>query len=440
MKKSLAAKLLVLLMAVLLVITGCSTPSPESKSESNSESNAVQTPITIDFWHALSGNNGEAVKQLVDKYNLSQSDIKVDAVFQGDYYENAAKLQAALVAGNQPDMIMLEVALVGQFVAANTLVDLEKYFTKDEISNYQEGLLKDTYVDGTLAAIPFNRSTPVLYVNKDMLIKAGLDPKGPKTWDELRSFSQVIKQKIPGVVGCEIPVDIWFLEAGLFQQDGTLLSEDNKQVAFNNEKGETIIKFWQDMINEGSMKSPVGKDYNGWDAAMADFVGEKTAMITVSTAYLKGLLDKTAGKFEIVTTFLPAKEPGKYATPAGGANLAILNKSSDAEKDAAVKFIKWLSTKDNVGFFCEFTGYVPITKDGLVSNKLKTLYEKFPQYKTAVDQLQYVRKRSIVKGYREIAVTVQEEIRRALLDTKITPKTAIESTAKRVQILLDENK
>jgi sn-glycerol 3-phosphate transport system substrate-binding protein len=455
LKKKTMFKMIALIVSMLMLFSACGgTQGPANEktdvttsqtgaskgASSESAGSEAKEPTTIEFWHALTAHNGEGLQKIVDDFNTSQNDVKVNAIFQGDYYENAAKLQAALIAGNQPDVIMLEVALVGQFVAADALVNLEDYLTQDEINNFQEGLLVDTYIDGKFAAVPFNRSTPVLYYNKDMLVKAGLDPAGPKTWDELRSFSQTISKKIPGVIGCEIPVDIWFFEAGMFQQGGSVLTEDLKNVAFNNEKGETIIKFWQDMIDEGSMKSPVGKDYNGWDAAMADFVGEKTAMIKVSTAYLKGLLDKTEGKFEIGTTFLPAKEPGKFATPTGGANIAVVSKSSDEKIKASIEFIKFLTNKENVAYFCEWTGYVPTTKENLESPQIKTLYEKFPQYYTAVDQLQYAKKRSITEGYREMAVIIQEELRRVLLDTKIPAKDALDRAAEQIQQILDENK
>jgi len=447
MKRTILRALSVILV-LLLTLAACTPASSTSTAENTAPSSGNDAlsvgaatsgeTVKLKFWHSLTGHNGEGLQKMVDDFNASQSAIQVEAVFQGNYYESAAKLQAALISGSQPDLIMLEVALVGQFASANVLVDFAQHLSADEVANFQEGLLKDTYVNDTLAAIPFNRSTPVLYVNRDMLKQAGLDPAGPKTWDELRSFSKTIIEKIPGTVGCEIPVDVWFFESGMFQQDGSVLTDDLKSVNFVNEKGENTIRFWQEMIDEGSMKSPVGKDYNGWDAAMADFVGQKAAMITVSTGYLKGLLDQTDGVFDMGTCFLPAYTDGKYATPTGGANIAILNKSSEEEINASVEFIRFLTNKENVGFFCEWTGYVPTTKEALEYPGLKALYEKYPQYLTAVDHLQYAQKRSIIKGYREMAVIIQEEIRAALLDTQIPPKRALENAAEQIQVILDD--
>lgn len=401
--------------------------TPDTKSGST---------VEIEFWHALSGRNGEIVQKIVDDYNAYQSGIKVNAVFQGDYYACASKLQAALIAGNQPDVIMLEVALVGQFASAGVLVDFNQYFSKEEVADFQEGLLVDTIINGNFNAVPFNRSTPVLYVNKTMLKNAGLNPEGPKTWAELHSFSKTIGEKNPGVVGCEIPVDIWFFESGLFQQGASVLADDLKSVNFNNEKGVTLIKHWQDMIKDGSMKPPVGKDYNGWDAAISDFVGQKTAMITVSTGYLKGLIDQVGTSFELGTSFLPAYEEGKFATPTGGANIAVLNMNGDERINASVEFVKYLTRKDIVGEFCVQTGYVPTTKSSLSYAALQEMYKEHPQYITAVDHLKYAHKRSIISGYREMAVTIQENIREAMLYTDTDPSKILAKASEEVTKIL----
>lgn len=191
------------------------------------------------------------------------------------------------------------------------------------------------------------------------------------------------------------------------------------------------------MVKEGTMKAPPGQDYNAWDVATNDFVNQKVAMIQVSTASLGGLIKSTEGKFELGTAFLPAGK--QFGVPTGGANLAVLQKSSEAEKKAAVEFIKWLTNKENAAFFSEWSGYMPVTKEAVESEKIKALYDKYPQYKTALEQLQYAQARPMIKGYREMTVKIQDELKRAMLDTSITPEQAVKNAAKQVQDLLNKN-
>lgn len=425
-------RILTMVLAGILsvgVLAGC--------GKSKAASTSANGPVNVDFWYSIGGKNGEGVLKLVDKFNSSQNEVKVNAVQQGDYYENATKLQAAIVANNQPDLVMLEVSQVGQFGNSKVLADLSKYFSKDEISNFHEGLLKNSYIDDKFVAMPFNRSTPILYINKSMLKQAGLDENGPKNWEELKSFSKTIKEKVPGAVGFETPIDIWFIEAGIYQQGGDIFSEDEKKVAFEDE-GKQVLKLWQDMVKDGTMKAPVGQDYNAWDASTNDFLNGKVAMIQVSTASLSGILKNSEGKFEVGTAFLPAGE--KFSVPTGGANISVLAKSSEEEKEASVKFMKFLSEKENAAYFSELSGYVPVTKEALEADSIKKLYEKNPQYKVAVDQLETAATRPMVKGYREMSVKIQEEFKKPLVDTNLSVDDAVESAAKQVQELLNSNK
>lgn len=429
-------KKLVFLMSALLIaillFTGCSSDAGKTGSAAQNSG-----PVSLDFWYAIGGRNGEGLQQLVKEFNDSHPDIRVKATYQGDYYAHATKLQAALVSGNQPNIVMLEISQVGQFGYSGVLADLSPYFSKEEIARYHEGLLKNSYINGKFMAMPFNRSTPILYINKTMLKEAGLDPAGPKNWNELREYARKLTNKEQGIYGFETPIDIWFYEAGVFQQGGKMLSEDQKQVAFDNETGYGIARLWQEMVKEGSMKAPPGQDYNAWDVATNDLTSQKVAMMQVSTASLGGLLKAAEGKFELGTAFLPAGK--QFGVPTGGANLAVLDKSSDAQKKAAAEFLKWLTNKENAAFYSEWSGYVPVTQDAVTTDRIKTLYDKYPQYRVALDQLQYAQARPMVKGYREMTIKIQEELKKAMLDTSITAEQAVKSAAGQVQDLLKNN-
>ncbi|BFH41362.1 extracellular solute-binding protein [Paenibacillus dendritiformis] len=119
----------------------------------------------------------------------------------------------------------------------------------------------NSYWKDELYAIPFNRSTPLLYVNKGLLKESGLNPEGPKTWAELEEFARKLTKRKGGKTvryGFSTPIDIWFYEALVFQSGGSILTEDNKQLALLNEAGKAPLEFWSRMIKEGIMKNPPG--------------------------------------------------------------------------------------------------------------------------------------------------------------------------------------
>ena len=195
-----------------------------------------------------------------------------------------------------------------------------------------------------------------------------------------------------------VPIDIWFYEALIYQQGGEIVDSNNK-VAFNNEKGVNALKFWQNMMKEGIMQLPAGEGYDAWDTAKDAFINGKAGMTLQSTASLAGILEQTEGNFTVNTAFLPSDT--KYAVPTGGANIVIMEGSTEEEKKAAGEFIEFMTEKENVVKFSIETGYMPITKSALESEEMNKLYEEKPQYKVAVDQLEYAQKRPGVVGYVE---------------------------------------
>ncbi|EST52106.1 sugar ABC transporter substrate-binding protein [Brevibacillus panacihumi W25] len=423
--KKVKASLLACVFGLTAVLAGCSGGNQQTGGNNQSPANtpapapteasapAGNKPVEIDFWYALGGRNGEIIQEMTKKFNESQKDIVVKASYQGSYYENHSKVLAAVSAGNQPDVTMVEVASIGAFADAKVLEDLGPYANGAE-KKYIPGLLGNSYWKDKLYAIPFNRSTPLLYLNRDMLKAAGLDPEGPKTWEELREFSKALTKKEgdkTATYGFSTAIDIWFYEALVFQSGGSILTEDNKALAINSEAGKAPIEFWTSMMKEGIMKAPPGEKYNAWDVAKQDFLNGQVGMIFTSTGDLRGL--KENAKFDVGAAFMPANK--SYGAPTGGANLVILAKSSDEEKKAAWEFVNWMTdTAQTVPFSLE-SGYMPVTTEAVESAEMKAAYEKEPNFQVAVKQLEYASPRPMVPGYKELQEVIMTEIQRAVL-------------------------
>ncbi|MDR1622607.1 MAG: extracellular solute-binding protein, partial [Synergistaceae bacterium] len=217
---------------------------------------------------------------------------------------------------------------------------------------------------------------------------------------------------------------------------GTIFNPDESQVTFNSPEGVAIVQFWQDMVREGIMKAPVGQDYNAWDVVNSDLASGKVAMGQLSTASLSGLLNASKGKFELGTAFLP--EGKKRGVPTGGACLVILAKAPAGNKKAAAAFIKYLTNTKNAAAFSEASGYMPATYSAVKSDRIQKLYGQYPQYEVAYRQLEHANTRPMRKGYREMSVIMQEEFKKAMRDTSISPQSIVESAAQKVQELIDE--
>lgn len=429
MKKMISTTLAISLLA--LSLTGCNT------KEQNQAVNGVSDgKVQIEFWNALTGKNEEVVKGFVDEFNAQSENVEVKMISQGDYWENGTKLQASIAAKNQPDLTMLEVTQVSQFASFGALANVDDYISEETKDDYLEGLMKESEYNGETVSVPLNRSTPLLYVNKEMCEKAGLDPSGPKNWEELKEYAKKLTNKDEGIVGLAVPIDIWFYEALIYQQGGEIVDSNNK-VAFNNEKGVNALKFWQNMMKEGIMQLPAGEGYDAWDTAKDAFINGKAGMTLQSTASLAGILEQTEGNFTVNTAFLPSDT--KYAVPTGGANIVIMEGSTEEEKKAAGEFIEFMTEKENVVKFSIETGYMPITKSALESEEMNKLYEEKPQYKVAVDQLEYASKRPGVVGYVEASEKLMNEMKKCLMDLNIDAKETLNKATSIMQDVISKN-
>ncbi|MGE5701334.1 MAG: extracellular solute-binding protein, partial [Clostridia bacterium] len=160
----------VLAVGISALMTGCGSKGAEQATNQGSSTPATSTttestptsaaPVKLDFWYALGGERGKKIESMIKQFNETHPGIVVKGAHQGSYSENHSKVLAAVAAGNQPDITMIEIASVGAFADAKVLADLGPYTQGDE-NKYIDGLMKNSYWKDKLYAVPFNRSTPI---------------------------------------------------------------------------------------------------------------------------------------------------------------------------------------------------------------------------------------------------------------------------------------
>ena len=163
-----------------------------------STSASAQTEIS--WWHAMTGANNEVVEKISADFNASQKDYKVVPVFKGSYPETLNAGIAAFRASQAPDIMQVFDVGTGVMMAAEGAVKpvadvLSENGMKFDKSQYLPGIVAYySKPDGTMLSFPYNSSSPITYINKDIFTKAGLDPnKPPKTWSEVWDMAKKIK-------------------------------------------------------------------------------------------------------------------------------------------------------------------------------------------------------------------------------------------------------
>ncbi|MFC4323759.1 ABC transporter substrate-binding protein [Litchfieldia salsa] len=425
-----------LMLTFALVLSACNS-SDSTGSETSSGSNEVAADtgkIELTYWYAWGDKIGENNENLVKMFNESQDKIHVTAEYQGTYDDLHAKTQAAFAAKNAPEVTMNEIASIGVFAKSGMTQDLTPFVEQDDmdLDDFNPGLMGNSYVDDKLYGLPYLRSTPILYMNTTMLEEAGLDPAGPKDWAEFEEYLRALT--VEGkTVGMTMPVNIWMYEAFVAQGEGQMISDDETKATFNEEAGVEALEFWKKLEKEGIIKVPGGEEAG--EVAKQDFANSRSAMIFSSTADLSYNLSVAEEQgFELNTAFMPSNKV--HGVPTGGANLVMTAGLDEEKQKAAWEFIKWMTAKEQTIYASKFTGYLPSRLSAVDSDEMKALYEERPQFKVAVDQLQYGHARPMAEAYPEIATIVTDAIARTLLEDDLSPQDALDAAAEKANQLL----
>ncbi len=402
----------------------------------------------VEWWHAMSGANGDAVTAIATGFNQSQNKCFVQAIFQGSYDDELNKLKAGLQSGDVPSVIQLYdlgtrlMYDLDVVVPMQTLIDKEKF----DVSDIEPNIMGYYTVGGKLYSMPFNTSNPILYYNKDMFKAAGLDPnKPPRTFAEVKEYAaKLTKKGADGKVsqyGYSMAIYGWFFEQLLAASNGLYLDNANGRTAlatkatFNSAEGIAILKWWKEMFDAGILGNygrPTAETQKAFDA-------QQTAMMIESTAGLRARLTAAQGKFELGTGFLPRPSEDVYKTSGtiiGGASLWIMKGRPAAEEACAWELVKYSVAPATQAQWHIATGYYPVNKRGYDDPADKAWREKYPQFQTAIDQLHIAPNIPQTQGaLTGVMPQARQEIETAIesvLLKNVSPKDALDLAAKNV--------
>lgn len=349
------------------------------------------------LWSAFTSHNAEILQSIVDGFNGSQQDIFCEIqVFPG-YDALDSKLAASLTSERVPDLVILSDGSWNRYFLAEALEPLTGYFDADFTADeFHPRFLAEGTIRGETYWLPWARSTPLFYYNKEIFAAAGLPDRGPKTFTELREWGRQLKGlkyhgspvKMRGYSG----VDDWYFQGSSWAFGGGY--SDGMVPTLDSEQTIAALEFDRAFIHDDQMAYLASSINN-------DFVAGVTATICNSTGSLTSLLK--AAKFELGAAFLPAQEaPG---VPTGGSGLAVMRNATAARKQATWEVIKYLAGKGAPDWSLG-TGYLPVTSSSLNSSKIKERNVKTPAYQVAQDQLSLARMPDVMRRY--VSETVAE--------------------------------
>ncbi|UFT99275.1 extracellular solute-binding protein [Radiobacillus kanasensis] len=429
MKKIFLFMLMALLAAVLVACGNDDSDSASAKEESNSNAEGnttensegiktvIDSPIEIEFWHAMSGGHEEALTKITDDFNASQENITVKLVNQGSYDDLSQKVMAAAKAKNLPVMSQAYEDWITEYLDNDLVTDLTPYvndpkygWSEEELNDIVEIFRKSNTWDGKFYSMPFNKSTRIMFYNKDYLEEAEVEV--PTTWEELRTASEKLTMEKDGkkVIGLGLENSVtlefnqWVEQAG-----GEYLDEETGEFKLNSPEGKEALEFVNGMIQDGIARTA------GEDGYMSGpFTRGDVALYIGSSAGIPYVADpaKETG-INWSAAVLPAGK--EAATPFAGTNVTVFNSATDEEKLAAWEFTKFLINTENTAYWASKTGYLPVRYTALESDEWVAYKEENPVYGVGEQQFDAGFYDPRVVGANELKNAVAKELDKVLL-------------------------
>lgn len=353
----------------------------------------AQAPVEVSFYYpvAVGGPIAKTIDGFAQGFMKENPGITVTPIYAGTYQETIVKALTAHKSGTPPVTSVLLSTDMFTLIDEDAIQPIDNFVkTADDrawLGGFYKAFMMNSQAAGKTWGIPFQRSTVVMYWNKELFKEAGLDPnKPPATWAELKdAATKLTKKDAGGKVsqwGLQIPSSgfpYWLFQT-LTTPNNTILANDaGTQVKFDDPAVIEALQYWVDLGKAGVHPPGVVE----WGTTPKDFFEKKAAIIFTTTGNLTNV--KNNAKFDFGVGMIPGNK--RKGSPTGGGNFYIFKKSTPAQQEAAFKFIKWVTQPERAAQWSIDTGYVAVSQAAYDTPLLKKYGSEFPPALVARDQL-----------------------------------------------------
>lgn len=352
--------------------------------------------VDLEFYFpvAVGGKAADTIQALTDEYVAANDGVNIDAVYAGSYKDTVTKALTASRGGKPPQLSVILSVDMFTLIDEDVIIPFDELATTDEdkawMDSFYPAFMANSQTGGKTYGIPFQRSTPVLYWNKEAFAEAGLDPETPPAnWQETIDMGKkLVKRDASGNVtrwGVRIPSSgfpYWLFQGLTTQNDVILANSDGNETNFDDPKVAEALQYLVDLSTKHEVMAP---GIIEWGATPKAFFEGQTAMMWTSTGNLTNV--RNNAPFDFGVGLLPANK--RYGAPTGGGNFFIFRESSDEQKKAAFDFVKWITAPAQSAKWTIATGYVAPRPETWETDEMKAYTADFPPALVARNQLEY---------------------------------------------------
>ncbi len=397
----------------------------------------AQTEIVVHY--GIPDLYKEVHEQIAREFMAKRPDIRVRFLAPAQSYEQAAEqVLRGAVTSQLPDVSYQGLNRQRIFVDHDLAVDLGQFIAREKDwarAGYDGSLLTLGHVKGRQYGMGFSISTPIIYYNADLVRKAGGDPERfPTTWEGIFELARKIDRPQKKISGFHFDWDItgnWMWQALVFSHGGTMLTADEKKVAFDGPAGQKAIAMLSRMVKDGTMRNV------SQATALQDFVAGRLGIWSHSTSRLGGVAKQVGKTFDLRTARFPVYAGPDSRLPAGG-NVAMIFAKDPGKQRAAWEYVKFATGPAGATLMVKGTGYFPANalpaKDPAL---LADFYKQNPNHQTAIAQLPMLTAWYAFPGENGLKITdVIKDHLQTVVAQSAPPEPALRAMTTDVQALL----
>ncbi|MBI3924190.1 MAG: ABC transporter substrate-binding protein [Armatimonadetes bacterium] len=387
--------------------------------------------VTIEFWHALRGQRGRALELLVEDFNAAHPEIRVvpefkgpvDRPFSNDYATLYRALLEGLASGKPPAVAQVYENWTTELIGVDALVPVESFPGADaaELRDFVPVFLEANRYAGRIWTLPFNKSIYVLFYNRKWLEQAGLTP--PASWRELREASRKLTQRtgLPGLVfqpGVDVFGHYLYAHGGRFF--------DDRGVAFDGAVGAEDLQYWLDLVHADRTALPTL-------SALEVFANQGSGFLIETTSKIGRLEQEPRLDFGVV----PLPEGSTRAYQIAGTNLAIFAAATPEQREAAWRFVRFLTSPAVTARWAKETGYLPVRTSAVESPDYAEFVRAHPHYAAGIQALPHAVVQPRLSGWESIR-GILDDAMFAVLSRRDTPRNVLLQAAQFSRALLED--
>lgn len=366
------------------MLTGCginggSSDSSDSKADSSSET------MTIMMNGSDSDAFMEGYRKIVDGFNESNEygvKVEIQNITNADY---KTKLTTMMASDSEPDIIFTwPLGYLENFVNGDKVVSIQKYLDEDEDwkNSFNGGILDPLTYDGEVYAIPTQQSTAIMYYNKAIFDKYGLEV--PTTYDEYVQVCDTLKENgVTPVALASTADDAWLVSQYIQQLSDGIKGEDlfnslkDGTGKWNDEGMVEAGKLFQEEVNKGYFED--GFTGVSREEAQLQFANGQTAMYFNGCWEISNLDKKeNAAEAENISCFLMPAVNEEYAgVEVGSVDTSYAITKNCKNVDAAVALLKYMTNEESTSLLLYDYGRTPSTNFDIDNSKLTPLCADF---------------------------------------------------------------